>query len=321
MPADFTAKQGDSAPTWEDTLTYSNGEAVDLEGATVELMLRNLAAAAPLTPTGELTVVNAKGGQIAYRPSKADTASAGSLMGNWHVTFPDGAEMTFPTEGYLSITIEENLSIPGIRQLVSLGEVKEHLGIPANLRTQDEKLTTLIEAVRPLIEYKTGPIIPQRFEEWHDGGATYILLRRRPSTSLGTTPFVTLVACSEYMGPIEWPLKIVASPDEGELYSCMLDPTLWRVVRRTAGGDVQPFPAMPQSVHVVYEAGLREVPSNVRWALKEALREFWQTTQQTGRGRMTQADAEETPGRSLAFLIARHALGMIGPMKRAPSLA
>lgn len=205
--------------------------------------------------------------------------------------------------------------------LITLPEAKEAAGIAENNTTQDKKLELLLEAVTPTIEHQTGPIIPRRFEEWHDGGNTYILLRRRPSTSLGVSPLLTVVACSEYLGPIEWPLKIIASPDQSELYSCMLDPQMWRVVRRTAGGGVQPFPYGPQSVHVVYEAGLAEVPPNVKMALREALREFWQTTQQVGQGRQTVADTEESSGRSLPWLVARHALGMIAPMKRAPSLA
>lgn len=209
----------------------------------------------------------------------------------------------------------------GSLALITLGEAKEAAGVAENNTTQDKKLELLLEAVTPMIEHQTGPIIPRRFDEWHDGGNTYVLLRRRPSTALGVSPLCILAACSEYLGPIEWPLKIIASPDQGELYSCMLDPQMWRVVRRTAGGGVQPFPQGPQSVHVVYEAGLAEVPPNVKMALREALREFWQTTQQVGTGRQTVADAEEAPSRSLQHLVTRHALGLIAPMKRHPSFA
>lgn len=205
--------------------------------------------------------------------------------------------------------------------LVTLAEVKGRLGIQPSNTTRDEEISLLIEAVTPLIEHKTGPIVPRRFEEWHEGGNTYIMLRRRPSTFPGTSPILRLVACSEYLGPIEWPLAIIASPDQGQLYSCMLDSKLAMVVRRTAGGGVQAFPNQPQAVHVVYEAGQETVPPNVKVALMEALREFWQSTQQVGRGRQTVAEAEESGGLSLPYLIARHALEMISPMKRAPSIA
>lgn len=206
--------------------------------------------------------------------------------------------------------------------LVGLSEVKEHAGVPPANTSRDSELERLIEAVTPLIEKQTGPIVCRKFDEWHDGGNTFILPRRRPATSLGTTPVFRLVACSEYMGPIEWPLAIIGSPDEGELYSCMLDPDLWRVVRRSAGGGVQPFPYGPEAVHVIYEAGQSEVPANVQVAVLEAIREFFQSTQAAGAGRHTVADAEEGSGpHSLPYSIARHALGMIEPMRRAPSLA
>jgi hypothetical protein len=205
--------------------------------------------------------------------------------------------------------------------LVNLEEVKEHLNIGLENTSHDNKLTKLVEACTPLIEHQTGPILRRVFDEWYDGGGTFIVLRRRPSRSLGSTPVLNLIACSEYNGPVEWPLALVASPDQGQLYSCMLDKHQMRIVRRTAGGGVQPFPPMPQSVHVVYEAGLEEVPENIRFALMEALREFYQTTMAVGRGRVAQADDDEGPTRSLAYQVSRHVLGMIGPSRRFPSLA
>jgi hypothetical protein len=321
MPADAIWKQGDTAPVLRETFTKPNGTRYSLEGATVTLTIRALTAAAPLTLTGTTAITNALEGEASYTPSAQDTAVAGEYTATWHVTFPGGSEMTFPTEGYLSIEIEENLTGTRTPRLVEVEEAKAHIGRPANNRNEDTELIRLIDACTPLIEQATGPILPRVFDEWHDGGGTYVMLRRRPATSLGTTPLLRLIACSEYNGPIEWPLKIIASPDQSELYSCQLDTRMARVVRRTAGGCVQPFPYQPQGVHVVYEAGQETVPMNVKFALCEALREFWQTTKPVGRGRMNVADEEESPQRSLSYLIARHALGMIQPMRRHPSIA
>ncbi len=47
MP-DFSAKAGDTAPTWSDTLTYSNGNAANLTGASVQLVVRSWNSPAPL---------------------------------------------------------------------------------------------------------------------------------------------------------------------------------------------------------------------------------------------------------------------------------
>jgi hypothetical protein len=319
MPADIIWKQGDTGPAFREVFTKPDGSRFNIEDATVTLTLRAFTAASPLALTGTVTFPGE--GEALYTPSTQDTSVAGDYMATWLVVFPSGEVRTFPTDGYLTVTIEPSLDVTGTQRLVELGEVKAHLNLPANDRVHDRKLVSLIDACTPIIEHKTGPILCRTFDEWHEGGGTYIVLRRRPATSLGTTPVLRLVACSEYLGPVEWPLKIIGSPDQGELYSCMLDEKLAMVVRRSAGGGVQPFPHQPQAVHVVYEAGQEEVPQNVRFALCEALREFYQTTQQVGKGRETVADEEESPSRSMAYLVARHALGMIEPMRRAPSIA
>jgi len=323
MAADIVWKQGDSGPAFKETFTKKSGGRYSLEGATVTLNLRALTSPAPLALTGTLAITNPLEGEAEYIPSSQDTAVPGDYMATWTVVFPGGSQLTFPTEGYLSVLIEENLTTARAPRLVELDEVKDHLNIPPNNRIHDTKLRRLIDACTPLIEDRTGPILPRKFDEWHEGGGTFILLRRRPATSLGTTPLIRLVACSEYLGPIEWPLKIVASPDQGELYSCELDTKLAQIIRRSAGGGVQPFPYGPRAVHAVYEAGQEEVPQNIRTALCEALREFYQSTMAVGGGRRTVADEEEeaSPSKSVAYLVARHALGLIGPMRRAPSIA
>jgi hypothetical protein len=321
MPADFIIKEGDTSPVLTDTLTLSNGEPPNLTGSTLAFQLRAFTASTPQALTGTASVTEALGGKVSYTFTTTDTATAGSYEASWLVTFAGGGKMTFPTTGYIWVEVEENLTGTRVPRLVELAEAKAHLSLPGNDRVHDTELVRLIEACAPLIEQATGPILPRKFDEWHDGGGTYIMLRRRPATSLGTTPLLRLVACSEYLGPIEWPLKIIPTPDQGELYSCELDQRYAQVVRRTAGGGVQPFPYGPRAVHAVYEAGQETVPMNVKFALCEALREFWQTTQAVGRGRETVADEQEPTGQySLPYLITRHALGMIQPMRRHPSV-
>ena len=60
------------------------------------------------------------------------------------MTFSGGTVMTFPTDGYIEINIEENLTTPGGARLVSLGEIKDHLNIPAADRTRDAKLLRML---------------------------------------------------------------------------------------------------------------------------------------------------------------------------------
>lgn len=321
MTTDWTTKQGDSGDLLADTLTYSDTSLVDLTGAALTFVARSLAASAPLAIAGTVTSPNPKHGTITYTTAPADTALPGLYECDWVVTFPGGAVKTFPTVGHNSWSIEPNLTSPA-QQLVSLPDVKDYLasyGLPATDHAHDQKLTRLINSATPIIENAVGPVIIRQFEEWHDGGQSYITLRRRPSSAIGCTPLINLIACSEYNGPIEWNLVGVASPDRGQMYSYMVDVRLGRIVRRTAGGGVQGFPYMPQSVHVVYQAGQQTIPENVRQATLEAIRHNYETTQPTGRGMDTIAD--EDHGRMLPFFLPPVCLEMLAPMRRHPSLA
>lgn len=321
MVADYTIVQGDTAPVFTDTLTYSDETAVNLTGATVTFVMRALTAAAPVSLAGTTTVTAAAIGAVKFSPSAADTASPGMFMAKWSVVFQDGSTMQFPTVGYLWVSVEENLTTAGGAQLVGLPDVKDYLNLPANDRIHDAKLIRFIHAVRPLIENITGPIIPTTFTEWHDGGQYFIQIRRRPSTAPGTSPVLTLNSISEYIGPTEYPLTIVTDPAHGSIYSAMLDPT-GRIVRRTAGGGVIGFNPMADAVVVSYTAGQAVTPPNVYEAALEAIRINYQTTQQVGRGRRTEADEPETTGMApLGFFLPRRVRELLSPNRRAPSVA
>lgn len=282
-------------------------------------------ATTPVALTGVATITNAASGKVQYAFTAADTANWGDYQATWQVTLPGGALMTFPTVGYLNITVEQSLATAP-QQLVSVADAKEYLNIPSTDRTQDAKLTRFINSLRPVVEAITGPIIPQQFDEWHDGGNTWVSLRHRPSTGYGTSPRLTILACSEYVGPIEWPLAIVGSPDQSQLYSCQPDARTGRVVRRTAGGGVQPFPYGPQSVHVVYEAGQNIVPANVYEGALELVRINYQGTQQSTRapGPYPFRDDEtlmEAPGAPIGYLVPGRVRELLAPTRRHPSIA
>jgi hypothetical protein len=319
MQPDFTIAQNDTSPVLTDTLTYSNGQPANLTGATLSLVMRSLASSTPVTLTGTAAIVEPLDGKVSYTFSAKDTATVGQFSASWEVVLGGGAKMRWPTVGYISINIEESLLTPGTPQLVGLPEVKNYLEIPPDNLIHDQKLIGFIKQVQPLIEFETGPIIPRLFDEWYDGGHPWVTLRHRPRTGLNTTPLLRLAACSEYLGPVEWPLAIVSSPDQGQLYSCMVDVRRGRVVRRTAGGGTQPFPYQPQAVHVVYEAGQEQVPENVRLAALETIA-WWHSTQQPiGRGQRRPADSEE--GGKPSVGLPYHAKSILGPTRRIKGIA
>lgn len=318
--ADFIWKQGDVLPIITDSLTYSNEESVNLEGAQVKFVMRALTAAEQVKLTGEAKITTAKEGKVSFTPSVSDTSTVGNYMANWVVTFAGGEQMTFPTAGYLWVEIEENLTHKGGQLLVSLPDVKDYLTIPANDRIHDQKLIRYIEAVGPIIENIVGPIRLIQREEWHNGGNYFIQLRRRPSTAFGTSPVIHLIACSEFRGPIEYPLSIIQDPAHGSIYSCFLEPLQGVVTRRTSGGGVMAFPPMAESVHVVYQAGQETVPANIYEATLELIRVNWSTTMAVGRGSMSLADENDT-GPPLGYFVPRRVRELLAPMKKHPSIA
>ena len=320
MSADWIIKQGDEQPIFEDQLTYSNGEAVNLTGEEVKFIMRAPTAAQQVTLSGTVGITGPKEGKVAFSPSATDSANAGNYLANWYVV---GKKETFPTTGYLWVEVEPNLTATGNAQLVGLPEVKDHCNIKEEDHILDAKLVRFIKAAQPLIENLTGPIAHNVYDEWYEGGHATLALRHAPTYGYGTSPFLKILAASEYRGPIEYVLAAAPTPTQGSVYSQMVHPELQVVARRTSGGGTYPFwrdPNHPQqSVHVVYAAGQETTPDNVAFAMLETIKWWWDTTRGVGAGRRTQADLE-VQGRPLVAL-PYHAEAMLAPTRRPPAFA
>ena len=317
----YQTKQGDTGVEFADTLTYSNQTPADLTGATVQFAMRNLTTASPVILTGSGTVTDAITGNVQYAPTASDTSTAGDFTACWIVTYPNGQIMTFPSIGYIDVTIEPGISSQP-QLLVDLETVKNYPGIrlPHNDRKLDARLENFIRAAQPLIEQITGPIIPRVFDEIYMGGNNIISLSHRPAVGYGTTPVLNVMAVSEYVGPTEYPLSNVASAALGSIYSYEVNTRLGTITRRTSGGGTIAFPAGPETVHIVYEAGQAQTPANVLEAACELVRINFQTTQATGAGLRTMADAEDTQ-KPLGFFMPRSVKELLSPMARGPSIA
>ena len=318
MP-DFQWKQGDSAPAFVQTLTFADGSLVPLQGATVTFGMRSLTSSSALTLTGQASALNTTG-TVTYVPSTADTSSpSGDYAAEFYVVFPDTTRMTFPTDGFLWGRIEPSVATAPTL-IVSLPEVKDHLGIKSTNRTLDAKLMGICQAIVPLIEEVVGPVAPRNFEEWHDGGCDLIELYSRPSSAFGMSPVMTLVAASEFRGPVEYPLSIVQNPAFGSIYSVFLDAQMGTLTRRSTGGSTIPFFPGRNAVHVIYQAGQAVVPFNVAFAAKEAIRVAYEWTQPTGTGSRTIADGMViTP--NLQSQLTPLIRAIVGVSRRAPGWA
>lgn len=318
---EYVAKQGDDGPAWLDTLTWSDGTAVNLEGCTVQFVLRSLSGL-PVRLTGQVEVPGPYTGHVAFSPSSHDTGSAGDYMAVWRIVFPNGEVRTAPTEGYREVRIEPGLAAEA-QQLVSLTEVKEELLIPADNLKHDSKLMRWIKALTPLIEDLTGPIVPKVYDEWYRGGHTRISLRHGPHTGLGTTPVLNVLAVTEYRGPIPYDLLNVPTPIQGSAYSIMVNKQLGYIARRTSGGGAMPFwrdsEHDDQNVNVRYESGQEETPENVRMAAVEAVKWWWESTQPIGKGLMSGSAGPEESGKPMVAL-PYHVEAILAPTRKGPSI-
>jgi hypothetical protein len=328
MPADFVITQGDVEPIFAQQISDSTGSPVDLTGCTAALQLRALTSTTPLTLTGQITIFDAPNGKLQWEPSTADTTLAGDYMGKWVITYMTGQTQSYPTDGYLWIRVEPNVTSEPLA-LVSLPEVKDYLNASGGNvdRTHDDKILGFINDVTPLIENAVGPVLLRTFEEWHDGGQYWVTLRRKPSYALGTTPVFQILGCDEYRGPIKYALSIITDPTAATIYSCMLDQRTGTLYRRTTGGGVIPFGAgafggaMPDAVHVVYQAGQRTVPGNIKRAALETIRWNYLSTMPTGTGSRSLADVDEYGAGPSAMVIPRSVMEWLAPNRRRPAIA
>ena len=319
--ADLFIRQADVLPTLSNTITDQSGNPVNLTGASVSLVLRTLMSSEPITLAGSATVTNAAAGQVQYAWNTADTATAGLYNAEWHCSGGSvGGTYTYPNDGYITISVEQSLNLPGGQLLVSLADAKDVLNIASSDRTHDAKIIRFINAIQVIIENMVGPVIPTVREEWADGGQYAIRVRRRPSSALGTSPLLNLMACSEYRGPIEYSLSIIQSPDFGSVYSCMMD-TYGTITRRSAGGGIIAFPSMPRSVHYWYETGQQTVPWNIYEGTLELLREHYQQTQQMSRGRSASYLDEDTPTQGVVgYLVSGKVRQWLAPVRKHPTV-
>lgn len=115
MAVDFEIKRGDTAPSLVAVLKDRAGTAVNLStAASVLFVMRATGAASNSTPkvsrpstvTADQTVNT---GQVTHEWQVADTALSGSFVAEFVVTWADGREQTFPTAGFITITIYDDL--------------------------------------------------------------------------------------------------------------------------------------------------------------------------------------------------------------------
>ena len=311
--ADYTLKRYDTGPAITATILDAFGNTVNLTGASVNFVMRPMTAVAPTTNLAA-TIVSAPAGTVSYTPTSTDTGIAGIYQAEFHITSSGGVKTTFPTAGYLEIQIEEDLITPGGSRIVGVGEAKAYLGFQDSDKSRDAKLLRFIDAMTPVVEGITGPIVQRTIQnELHDGGGRQFL-------SLRNRPVITVSAVTEYRGPIAYPLTQIATPDLGTIYSYMWE-TNGRITRRTVGGGTTPFPPGIDSVYVTYSTGYIVPPANVVEGVLELIRINFQETQQ-GRPKVGSLDGGDMAREPfLGFFVPGRVRELLAPNKRHPRIA
>jgi hypothetical protein len=99
-------KRNDTKDIISYTLTYPDGSAVNLTGASVRFIMGK---GKILLANSIATIINAATGQVSYTLTDEDTIAAGVFQAEFEVTFSDGKRKTFPNNGYIQVTIQANI--------------------------------------------------------------------------------------------------------------------------------------------------------------------------------------------------------------------
>lgn len=313
--ADLIVKQGDAGALLTATFTDAGGNAVNLTGASVTCVIRSSLATTPQTSL-PATIVAPTAGTVSYPLTAADTAQSGLYVAEFRAALAAGGICSAPSDGWLEYNVEENLSTPGGARLVGLGEVKEYLNIASSDRTHDAELVRFADAMVPVVEKITGPVLQRTYQnEAYDGGGAVIMLRHYP--------VIQILSVIEYRGPVPYQLSEITSIDVGSIYSYMYEPP-GAIVRRSVGGGMTTFPPGSGAVLVSYLAGFSKVPDNIRMAVLELVRVNYQRTQQMGRplfGGSGSGDESDPSGPPLGFLVPGRVRELLAPNKRPPRIA
>lgn len=101
----LTIKRGDTARNLTDTLMIG-GNPIDLTGSVVTLIwsIRNGDVSRK-----DAAIVESTEGTVLYDIQESDVERVGIVFVEWEITFIDGKVLTVPTEGYIKLTISEDL--------------------------------------------------------------------------------------------------------------------------------------------------------------------------------------------------------------------
>jgi hypothetical protein len=106
--ADFTIKSNDRLPSIQAAFATA-GAAVNLTSATSVKFIMKTATGNTVKVNTPAVIVDATTGVVRYDWLSADTATPGSYIAEWEVTWGGGKKQTFPTGTYHTVDVLADL--------------------------------------------------------------------------------------------------------------------------------------------------------------------------------------------------------------------
>jgi hypothetical protein len=270
--ADLTVKRGDLKPVVNATLTDESGTAIDLTGATVTFTLRKLGSVGtPLLNAVAATVVSAASGTVRYTWLATNTDTAGLYLSEWRVTFSDATTQRFPTVGYNTVQIVDHLGTGYTAgDLITGADAKAHMG-NITISDYDTRLQSFISAASAYVNERcAAEFAAVTYTESHSGGKERIILKHYPVASV--------TSVNEYTPGSGTPTTVAVSTNAAPVDGYLLDADRGYLIR-TASGSPKAWVAGVSNIDVIYVAAKSSVPEDLRLAVKELVRYWWQISQ------------------------------------------
>lgn len=175
-----------------------------------------------------------------------------------------------------------------------VNDVKPFLQIASSDTSKDSILQDLIDGVSDWVQRECGrPLAKSRFT-WKTGtnGSTSVIM-------LPYYPVLEIISCTEYWG-ISGPHVLIESVPTAQTDGFQVDYPTGALTRVFQGLVQKPWFPGSDNIWVTWDAGYNPVPASARLMTKEAIKWYWDNTQQKSRSRPQQGDQWQAPAPTTA---------------------